>query len=124
MIKLKKKKTRFFLLKNNYTAGELRAMYGEMDFFIGTRMHSNIFALSMDVPTIAIGYQWKTRGIMNMLELTDFVVNIEEISKKKLDGLMTKLLNDSKKVKENLKEKIPIIQVHAQKNFEYLKKFC
>lgn len=54
-------------------------MIGYMDLFIGTRMHSNIFALSMHVPTVAIGYRHKTRGIMEMLQMENYVCDVSNI---------------------------------------------
>lgn len=46
----------------------LWSLYGQMDVFIGTRMHSNIFALSQGIPVIGIAYQPKTMGIFRMLK--------------------------------------------------------
>lgn len=54
----------------------LKSVYGWMDLFIGTRMHSNIFALSQGVPVIAIGYLHKTQGIAEMAGLGQWAVEI------------------------------------------------
>ena len=55
-------------------------MIGLVDLFVGTRMHSNIFALSQHVPCVAIAYEVKTNGIMRMFDLSDHVINIEDIT--------------------------------------------
>lgn len=57
----------------------LKAIYGCMDLFIGTRMHSNIFALSQGVPVIAIGYLHKTEGIARMAGVGEWVVDIRTV---------------------------------------------
>jgi colanic acid/amylovoran biosynthesis protein len=66
----------------------LRAMYGKMDLFLGTRLHSNIFALTAGVPVVAIAYQYKTRGILQMLNLDPWIIDIEEVSGDSLDQLI------------------------------------
>jgi colanic acid/amylovoran biosynthesis protein len=57
----------------------LRTAYSFMDIFIGTRMHSNIFALAGGVPVLAIAYRYKTRGLMETLGLSEWVLEIEQV---------------------------------------------
>ncbi|RME42303.1 MAG: hypothetical protein D6791_18065 [Chloroflexi bacterium] len=57
----------------------LRAAYHTMDLFVGSRLHSNIFALTGGVPVIAVAYQDKTFGVMRMLGLEEWTVAIEEV---------------------------------------------
>jgi colanic acid/amylovoran biosynthesis protein len=66
----------------------LKTAYRFMDVFIGTRMHSNIFALSEGVPVIAIAYRYKTQGIMQMMMLENWVMDINQV---KGEVLVTKL---------------------------------
>lgn len=66
---------------------QLMAAYGCMDFVVGTRMHSNIFALCASVPVIAIGYMSKTRGIMRSLGLEEWTHDIETINGPELVAL-------------------------------------
>jgi colanic acid/amylovoran biosynthesis protein len=69
----------------------LKAAYGQMDFFVGTRLHSNIFALSEGIPVIAIQYQPKTAGVMQMLGLADWVIDISEVETESLLALLQKM---------------------------------
>ncbi len=64
----------------------LKAAYAHMDLFLGTRLHSNIFALAEGVPVIAIAYQDKTVGVLKMLEMGEWVVRIENVT---VDSLAT-----------------------------------
>ena len=63
-----------WVVEEPLSVAALLDIYGQMDLFIGTRMHSNIFALSRDVPVIAIGYQHKTEGIAEMAGLKEWVI--------------------------------------------------
>jgi colanic acid/amylovoran biosynthesis protein len=64
----------------DYSPGALQRMYGECSLFIGTRLHSVIFALLAGVPSVAIAYEHKTPGIMSALGMADQVVPIERIT--------------------------------------------
>ncbi len=55
----------------------LKAAYARADFFIGSRLHSAIFALEAGVPSLAIAYQYKTHGILRMLAMSEWVIDIE-----------------------------------------------
>ncbi len=81
---------RVVLVEESLSPETLKAIYGLMDIFVGTRMHSNIFALSNGVPVIAIAYLHKTHGIMQMLGLDRWVINIQEVTP---EVLITKIVD-------------------------------
>lgn len=85
----------------------LKAVYGKMDLFIGTRMHSNIFALSEGVPVIAIGYQHKTRGIARMLGLDDWVIDINAVDEHKLIHLLGLLARQREELRAQIQAQLP-----------------
>ncbi len=58
----------------------LKACYGCMSLFIGSRLHSGIFAMGMRVPVLLIGYLSKTRGLMDSLNLADWVINLDDVN--------------------------------------------
>ena len=63
------------ILGGNYSPSELKRMYGEMDLFIGTRLHSTIFAIGMGVPSIGLVYQGiKAQGIFENIGIADMIV--------------------------------------------------
>jgi colanic acid/amylovoran biosynthesis protein len=62
----------------------LRRCYGELDYLIGTRFHSVIFALTARVPAIAIEYEHKTSGIMRDLGLSKWVIPIGGVTSDRL----------------------------------------
>ncbi|NQT55506.1 MAG: polysaccharide pyruvyl transferase family protein [Desulfobacteraceae bacterium] len=84
-----------YLISEDLHPSELKYAIGQMDYFIGTRMHSNIFALSMGVKTIAIAYEPKTTGIMKGLELTQYVIPMEEVTADSIFSLFNKATIDN-----------------------------
>jgi len=93
----------------------LKSVYGLMTIFIGTRMHSNIFALSLCVPVIAIGYQYKTRGIMQMAGLEDWVIDIQDVTPELLTEKLTALMIDRDQLQQHLEQVIPMIVEQSQR---------
>jgi colanic acid/amylovoran biosynthesis protein len=86
---------------------ELKSLYGSLDYFIGTRLHSVIFALISFVPCIAIEYEHKTGGIMRELGLHRWVVPIEDVTAERLRSLFDELLHEADSYRAHLREVIP-----------------
>lgn len=85
---------------------ELKTLYGFMDVFVGVRMHANIFALSSQVPVLAVAYEPKTLGIMTMLGLEEFVVDIRSVDPEKLKSKLEKLIRQKERIKTHLSENL------------------
>ena len=66
------------------TPEALAALYQQMDVFIGSRMHSTIFALCASTPTIALAYQPKTAGTFALLGLGDCTMPIDKFQTEQL----------------------------------------
>jgi colanic acid/amylovoran biosynthesis protein len=92
----------------------LKAVYGKMDLFVGTRMHSNIFALSQRVPAIAIGYQHKTQGILQMLGLERWSISIENLTGRVLQEKLAALWREREAVRAHLDRILPALIAQAQ----------
>lgn len=58
-----------------YQCDELKAIIGLCDFFIGSRMHSCIAALSQGIPTVGIAYSDKFQGVFETVGVGDWVVD-------------------------------------------------
>ncbi|MGE5221224.1 MAG: polysaccharide pyruvyl transferase family protein [Omnitrophica WOR_2 bacterium] len=87
----------------------LISLFGLMDVFIGTRMHSNIFALSQGVPAIAIGYQHKTRGIAEMAGIAPWVIDIRTIDAPALIEKLKSLWTEREAVRKRLQQTVPAL---------------
>jgi colanic acid/amylovoran biosynthesis protein len=101
-------------LDSEPTPAQLRAAYGQMDIFLGTRLHSNIFALTKGTPVLAIAYQYKTRGIMSMLGLEDWVIEIGQVTPDRLSEMLVRLWEERAQVREHIRLVLPEIQCQAR----------
>lgn len=115
-------KDRVFLLEQEYTHQQIKALYSDLDMIIGTRFHSVIFSLTSLVPALAIEYEHKTSGIMHDLALDDWVVKIEDASPQILTHKIDKLIAAKQQYKHHLKEVLPAYIAKAQKAAEFIKR--
>lgn len=105
-----KYKNNFIILEDDIHPNEIKQLIWNFDFFIGTRMHSNIFATSMGVPTIAIAYEKKTNGIMHTVELDDYVLEMNSITFEDLKTVSEIQLKNETEIRNKLINKIPKIR--------------
>ncbi len=113
---------RVFIITDDLHPSNLKYIIGKMDYFIGTRMHSNIFALESKVKTIAIAYEPKTIGIMDMLGLSSYVIRMEEVTEKRLTKLFIDIKNDKEYINK-LSERIPEIKKLSKSNISSIISF-
>ena len=66
---------RVFLLEGDYNQHELKGVIGTCDFFIGSRMHACIAALSQNVPTAAVAYSSKFQGVFQSVGMQHSVID-------------------------------------------------
>ena len=103
------------------TPGDLKACYGCMDLFLASRMHSGIFALSMNVPVVFIGYISKTKGLMERLGLDDWVINLEDLDEEKLWAKIQTALVQRNERTEHLRSIIPPVIQAVNSTYQKLK---
>jgi colanic acid/amylovoran biosynthesis protein len=95
------------LILEKYDHHKIKAIYGGLDYLIGTRFHSVIFGITSYVPSIAIGYEHKTLGIMTDLGLEKWVLDIKNIEIENAKSLFDELVKNREHYLSHLKSKLP-----------------
>lgn len=72
----KKYSGRISLVIGRYNQNEIKYIIGMCDFFIGSRMHSCIAAMSQNIPTIGLAYSKKFRGVFESAGVEKSVFNM------------------------------------------------
>jgi len=101
-----KNKDRVLVIEEDLSPEELMKLIGCMDLFIGTRTHSSIYALIMEVPVITIAYEHKAQGIMSMLGLSDWVLDIKRLNERELMLKINKLYSQRFEIKKMIAFKV------------------
>ncbi len=92
---------------------QLKGCYAHLDLLVGTRMHSNIFALTVGVPVVAIGYFTKTAGIMEMAGLSEWMVAIESATETTLPPLTLRAWTARDALHRHVRATLPAIISNA-----------
>lgn len=66
------------LLEQRYDQYEIKALIGKCDFFIGSRMHACIAAISQCIPSIGLAYSRKFHGVFESVGIKELVIDIRE----------------------------------------------
>lgn len=119
---VKNPKTHF--LQGDYSPAELKYLIGRAEFFIGSRLHSCISALSSGVPLLVLIPRSSHRGIglMRFFEMTDLVLNPFEKSKK-VNLLLEKNYRERKLLRKKIKKYLSQVEKLASQNALLVKDF-
>lgn len=99
----------------------LKALYGALDYLVGTRFHSVIFGLTSRVPAIAIEYEHKTGGIMHDLDLDAWVLKIADVTAPGLQLLVDKLVTGRAGYLRHLDARLPAYVAQANEAPQLIK---
>lgn len=108
------------LISDPQTYPVTKAAYGYMDLVLGTRMHSNIFAITEGVPVLAIGYQPKTLGIAQMVGLEQWVIDITQVNATALWERLDALWSERAAVRAHLKARVPVLAQQAAQAVQFI----
>ncbi len=120
--KLTKNQSDFVVIDQDLHPYEIIGLCGKMHLFMGTRMHSNIFALINHVPVVAIEYEHKTRGIMRGLNLEKLTIDIQDVTPQRLQELVDDVLKHRQTYVDLIKKHLPEQIQQSQKAIEVIKK--
>lgn len=100
------KKDDVILIDKVLSPSMLKACYGEMNMFVASRLHSGIFAISMGVPTVFIGYLPKTEGMLNSIGLSEYSIDLEDLT---MQNLILRL-NDTWERRDVIRKKLKYLE--------------
>lgn len=113
-------KDRLFLLTGEYREFEVKGIIGRCDFFIGSRMHACIAAISQGVTTAAVAYSKKFHGVFEGVGLGKMVVDARSTDHDEAIRIITELCRNRDAEKVLIKEKIDVAKNQVKETFRYL----
>jgi len=94
--------SRVRLVTGNYDAHELKWLIGSCDFFIGSRMHACIAALSQGVPCVGVAYSRKFAGVFESVRMEEWVVDARSCSENESVARIVSLYRQREKTRREL----------------------
>jgi len=106
------------IVTGNYDCHELKWLIGQCDFFIGSRMHSCIAALSQGVPCVGIAYSRKFRGVFETVGMGDWVVDGREVETDEAVKRVIELFQKRNEIREPLRKNAEEARKKLEETFE------
>ncbi len=97
-------------LTGNYDQGEIKHVIGSCDFFIGSRMHSCIAAISQCVPAVPVAYSRKFMGVMESVGVDSYVADPCSLEAGAILDIIDKAFEDRVAIAEKLRAQMPAVK--------------
>jgi colanic acid/amylovoran biosynthesis protein len=111
---------RIHLVKNEYDQCEIKGIIGMCDFFIGSRMHACIAALSQCIPTVGVAYSPKFKGVFQSIGVEEMVLDARTIDMDKAIELIMVRIHNREKIGSILRTKVARVKIDIEKTFRTL----
>lgn len=105
-----KYKDRLFLVRSSYNQSEIKYIIGGCDFFVGSRMHACIAALSQCIPSVGMAYSKKFKGVFQTVGVDNLVADPRMMRKEEIFKVVNDAFEERIKIKEMLQKLMPEVR--------------
>jgi colanic acid/amylovoran biosynthesis protein len=109
---------RVHLVVHEYDQSEIKGIIGLCDFFIGSRMHACIAALSQSIPTIGVAYSKKFKGIFESVGVENMIVDGRIMETEDAVNVVMGFIKDNDKIKDSLHKEIATAKNKIMEEFQ------
>jgi colanic acid/amylovoran biosynthesis protein len=93
--------------EGDFTESEIKFLIGQCDFFVGSRMHACIAALSQSVPAVGLAYSKKFVGLWQSIQVPELVLDLRNLDAATVVERLRALFHVRQQVKEDLQRRMP-----------------
>ncbi len=101
---------RLRVVEGPYDQNEIKYIIGMCDFFVGSRMHACIAALSQNIPALAIAYSDKFIGVLQTLDVDSLVADARRLDEDSIVQIVADSYDDRSLIRQRLEHKIPLVK--------------
>lgn len=105
-----KYKKLLYIVRGNYDLGEIKYIIGQCNFFVGSRMHACIAALSQNIPAVSIAYSKKFYGVMHSIGFESLVADPRKLDNEEIVKIIDEAYERCSELQEQLKVTIPKVK--------------
>jgi polysaccharide pyruvyl transferase WcaK-like protein len=110
--------SRIFLLEGKYDQSEIKWIIGQCDFFLGSRMHACIAALSQGIPAVGLAYSKKFAGVFETAGVEDCVVDMREMEEGEVIKKVMEIYEKRDEIGRRLEGVMPGVKRRVYEIFE------
>ena len=89
-----------------YSCHEIKWIIGQCDFFIGSRMHACIAALSQGIPCVGVAYSMKFKGVFESVGMEDWVIDGRDLDAGEVLAATLERFGRRNEVRDGLKARV------------------
>jgi polysaccharide pyruvyl transferase WcaK-like protein len=108
------------VIEGQYDQNEIKYIIGQCDFFLGSRMHATIAALSQCIPAVGMAYSKKFAGVFESVGVADSVVDMRNRNESEILKRIQKLYQNRTEALNILRNTIPAAQQKVLSIFQPL----
>lgn len=110
-------RSRVHIVDGRWSAAEIKYLIGQCDFFVGSRMHACIAALSQGVPAAGLAYSRKFAGVFESVDVVDLVFNLAGLSGEHVVNGVARAFQMRQSYAARLQAKLPQIKMNHRTIF-------
>jgi colanic acid/amylovoran biosynthesis protein len=103
-------KSRVHCLEGRFDHHQIKYIIGQCDFFLGSRMHACIAAISQCVPSVALAYSKKFLGVMRSIEMESVVADLSQSDEAEVMVRLTDAYFSRARAREQLETTMPAVK--------------
>ena len=115
-----KYRDRIGIVRGCYDQSEIKHVIGRCEFFIGSRMHACIAALSQSVPAISIAYSDKFTGVMESIAVSSLVMDARTMIHEEIVDSIDRAYEERHELRRQLEGKMPDVRGALSTMFQFL----
>jgi colanic acid/amylovoran biosynthesis protein len=104
---------RLHYVGDRHNEAEIKYLIGRCDFFVGSRMHACIAALSQAVPAVGLAYSGKFIGIWRSLGVEELVIDLRSVEEPVVLSRLRALFESTTALRVILARKVPEVRRSA-----------
>jgi polysaccharide pyruvyl transferase WcaK-like protein len=108
------------LIRGEFNQYEIKALIGRCDFFVGSRMHACIAAISQCVPAVGLAYSRKFQGVFDSVGMEELVIDIREHDEDAIMAFLERAYQRRQELRAKLEANIPAVQASVLSLFSRL----
>jgi L-malate glycosyltransferase len=97
---------------------QMLSIIGLTDLMVGMRLHALILAARSSIPVVALSYQPKVAGFLQLIAQEDFLILPDSWEFSNLIRKIESAWNQRQKISQEIDLKLPILQLEAKRNLD------
>jgi len=111
---------RVHLVAQEYNQHEIKGIIGMCSFFVGSRMHACIAAISQGIPAVGVAYSKKFKGVFDTVGIGEMVLDARQLDQETIVGNVMEHFRNNVDARRKLKGTIATASNHLSETYDFI----